>query len=472
MSRPLAGPLALALVLAMATGALAEPAPSAYSEREAAIRTAAAMAPGLLAEYIRIDTRNPPGGETAAAGFLASVLEREGIATRIYESAPGRANLYAKLDGSGERGAIILLSHLDVVPVDEGRWSQPPMAGETVDGVLYGRGALDAKSVGTVQLLAVVALERAGIKLSRDVILLATADEETGGRLGAGWMVEEHGELFEGAAFVLNEGGFIIEADQTPLIYSVGAAEKGPCWFKVVATGPSGHGSRPAGNNAVARLVAALGKLTSWQRPIVVGPVVAGYFAAYAALDEDHARQFRQLERSLEDERFGSWFMGHPAWAALVRNTLVPTVLEGSRKTNIVPAEATAEVDSRLLPGQRCDDFLTQVATRVAGDGVRIEPLGLSFPSSQSPLDSPLVDAIERVAASGKRQSVVIPGLVSGFTDSHYFREKGIEAYGFVPIVVSKEELDAVHAPNERIRVAELEAAVHRMVEILLELGS
>lgn len=472
VSRLLACPVLLAFCFMLVPAVAAQQAGKGDPEPRSEIDAVAARAAGLLAEYIRIDTSNPPGNEAGAARFLAGVLQAEGIDSHIYESAPGRGNLYAKLEGSGGAGAIVLLSHIDVVPVDEDRWSQPPMAGKIVDGVLYGRGALDAKSVGVIQLLAAVAVKRAGIRLAPDIILLAVADEETGGRLGAGWMVEEHGELFEGAAFVLNEGGFIIEGQAEQLIYSVDAAEKGPCWFKIIASGPSGHGSRPAEGSAVVRLVEALAKLNAWSRPVEVGPVVAGYFAAYAAIDEDHARQFRQLERSLADERFGSWFMSHPTWAALVRDTLVPTVLEGSRKTNIVPAEATAEIDSRLLPGHRCDDFLAQVATLVGGDSVRVEPLGVSFPSSQSPLDSPVVDAIERVAAADKRTSVVIPGMVSGFTDSHYFREKGIEAYGFVPLVVTKEELDSLHAPDERVRVAELEEGVRRMVALLVKLGS
>ncbi len=444
----------------------------APQDPEAIIDTVAAMAPGLLAEYIRVDTTNPPGNETLAARFLAGVLEREGIGSSIFEPEPGRGSIYARIRGKGDARAIVLLSHTDVVPVDETHWKHPPMAGKTVDGVLYGRGALDAKSVGVVQFLAVVALKRAGIELSRDIILLATADEETGGRLGAGWMVEEHGELFEDVSFVLNEGGFILETEGAPLIYNVGAAEKGPCWFRVVATGPAGHGSRPAEGTAVVRLVEALGKLVAWERPLEVGPVVAGYFAAYAAIDEDHARQFRQLERSLEDESFGSWFMGQPAWAALVRDTLVPTVLVGSRKTNIVPAEATAEVDSRLLPGHSCEDFMAEAATLVAGEGVRVEPHGTAFPSSQSPLDSSLVDAIERSAAAEDGPAFVIPGMVAGFTDSHYFREKGIEAYGFVPIVISRQEANSLHAPDERVRVAELEQGVRRMVKLLIDLGS
>ena len=448
-------------------------APALEASRDAELIAAvAAKAPGLLADYIAVDTTNPPGNEIAGARFIASVLEAEGIETRIFESEPGRGNLYARLKGNGSKRPLILLSHIDVVPVDRKRWSHQPYGGTVEeDGRLYGRGALDAKGVGVVQLLGVVALKRLGRSLDRDVILLATADEETGGRLGAGWMVENHLELFEDAEFVLNEGGFILRSENMPLIYNVDAAEKGPCWFRIIASGTPGHGSRPASQTAVTRLIHALSTLLSWQRPLEVGPVVAGYFAAYAALDTEHARQLRQLGRSLEDEAFRSWFMQQPAWAALVSDTLAPNVLVGSVKTNIVPAQAMAEVDSRLLPGHSCDDFLAEVAKLVAGEHLRVEPTEVSFPSSQSPLDSELTMALERLAASDGEKAVVLPGLLSGFTDSHYFREKGMAAYGFVPLAISDRQRGSIHAPDENVGADELVAAVVRMVRLLEELG-
>lgn len=333
--------------------------------------------------------------------------------------------------------------------------------------MLHGRGALDCKGVGIVHALTLLALAELDLGLSRDVIMLATADEETGGRLGAGWLVENHHELFADAEFVLNEGGFIRREPGRPLIYNLNAGEKGPCWFRVVATGDPGHASRPAAETAVTRLVEALATLLSWERPLEVGPVVAGYYAAYAALDEEHARQFRQLDRALEDEEFRDWFMSDPAAAALVRDTLTPTVLEGSSKTNIVPSQAVAAVDSRLLPGHDCADFLSEVRSRIAGPHVRVEPAEVQFPSSQSSLDNALTAAIEQVASADPAGAVVLPGLSAGFTDSHYFRERKIAAYGFVPIVVTAEERMAVHGPNERVGVAELGSAIERSVDLL-----
>ncbi len=444
----------------------AEPAPLDV------VGAVADRAPELLSAYIRIDTVNPPGNEIEGARFLQRLLEADGIDAQIFEPQPGRGSLYARLRGNGSKRPIILLSHIDVVPVEPDAWSQPPFEGLIVDGAVHGRGALDAKGVGIIQALAVIALRRLGVEMDRDIILLATADEETGGRMGAGWFVENQFSLIADAEFVLNEGGFIRRSEGRPLIYNLNAGEKGPCWFDVVATGDPGHGSRPAADTAVTRLVEALGKLSAWQRPIDVGPVVAGYYAAYATLDEEHARQFRQLARSLEDPLFRDWFMSDPVAAALVQNTIAPTVLQGSSKTNIIPGEARAKVDCRLLPGHDCGDFLDDVRALIGNEHVRVERGAVAFGSSQSPLDNALTEAVETVAANDAAAAVVLPGLQTGFTDSHYFREKGIAAYGFVPIVVSNEERVATHGPNERVQVEDLRAGVVRLVEILTEVGA
>jgi hypothetical protein len=258
----------------------------APASREQILAALAQEAPELLGRYIRIDTVNPPGNELAGARFIEEVLSSQPlIETRVLESAPGRGNLYARLRGTGSERPIVLLSHIDVVPADGAEWNHPPW-------------------VGIVHALTLLALAELDVRLSRDVIMLATADEETGGRLGAGWLVEHHRDLFANAEFVLNEGGFIRRAEGRPLVYNVNAGEKGPCWFRVIATGDPGHASRPAAETAVSRLVEALGALLAWERPLEVGPVVAGYYAAYAALDEEHARQFRQLDRALEDVEF------------------------------------------------------------------------------------------------------------------------------------------------------------------------
>jgi acetylornithine deacetylase/succinyl-diaminopimelate desuccinylase-like protein len=455
-------------------GAEPEPAPTATVERsdDDIVGAVADRAADLLSSYIRLDTVNPPGNETAGAQFLSELLESEGISTQLFEPEPGRGSLFAKLPGTGAKRPLILLSHIDVVPADADEWSHPPFQGLIVDGAVHGRGALDAKGVGITQALALIAVKRLGVTLERDIILLATADEEAGGHLGARWFVENKFGLIADAEFVLTEGGFIRRSEGRPLIYNLNAGEKGPCWFRVTASGDPGHGSRPAAVTAVTRLITALEKLTAWQQPIEVGPVVAGYYAAYAALDEEHSRQFRQLARSLEDPTFRQWFMSDPAAAALVQNTVAPTVLVGSAKTNIIPGRASAEIDARLLPGYECSGFLDDVRALIGDEYVVIEDVGVDFASSQSPLDNALTEAVEKVAAADPASAVVLPGLQAGFTDSHYFREQGIHAYGFVPIVVSSEERNAMHGPNERVRIGDLSAGVVRLVDLLNEVAA
>lgn len=436
------------------------------------VSAAAARAPELLARYLRIDTSNPPGNELAAAAFLSDLLQAEEIEARVLESEPGRANVYARLEGSGGKRPVLLLSHIDVVPVDPGEWTRRPYAGEIADGVVYGRGALDCKGVAIVEFLALAALKRTGARLDRDIVFLATADEEAGGQLGAGWIAAQHPELVRDVEFVINEGGFIHRGDGMPLVYNINAAEKAPCWFRLHAQGEAGHASRPPEDTAVTRLVEALHRLQTWRLPLEVGPIVAGYYRAYAEIDPRNERDYRNLARALEkDHEFRRAFLSDPGAAALVRDTLTPTVLRGSSKTNVVPASAWAEVDGRLLPGHACDRFLAAVRERIGDANVLVEPSGVSFPATQSPIDNEFTAAVARSAAKEGRQAVVLPGLLTGFTDSHWFRERGIAAYGFVPIDVTAAQRQAIHGPDENVDGASLERGVHRLVDILRELS-
>jgi acetylornithine deacetylase/succinyl-diaminopimelate desuccinylase-like protein len=408
-----------------------------------------------LAAYIRVDTINPPGNEVAGARYLADLLASAKIAGQVFESEPGRGNLYARLTGAGERPPIVLLSHIDVVPVDPEKWKYPPMTGIVTSGYVYGRGAIDAKGVGLVHALAVMALRRAGELLGRDVIVLATAGEETGGRVGAQWVLENRPEFVAGAAFVLNEGGFIRAEKGLPLQFHLAAAEKGPCWFRVRASGRPGHGSRPPAETAVTRLL--------------VVPVARGYFDALAEVDRKHAEGLRGLPESLSDEDFREWFFEDPARVALISDTIAPTVLVGGSKTNVIPSEASADVDSRLLPGHDCEDFLDDVRDRVGSD-IDVTPGTVTFAASASPVGGELADAVSCFAASERKDAVVLPAMLTGFTDSHYFRAAGIPAYGFVPIEVGPDERAAMHGPNERVGVESIKKGVRRMVRLLLEL--
>ncbi len=416
---------------------------------------------------LRADTTNPPGSELRAAQILARKLGADNIGVEVVESAPERASLVARLSGTGTARPIILLSHLDVVPADARTWRVAPFAGVREEGMIYGRGALDCKGVGAIQTVALLAIERAGVRLSRDLILLATADEETGGRAGAGWLVEHRADMLGNAEFLLTEGGGIRRHPSGRYIAKVGVAEKTPCWLRLTAHGDAGHGSAPPPETAVTRLVRALDRVRTHVTPVRLVPAVEAYFSVLAELEVEPLRHaLTHLRTALEDPAFLADFTRNPLQNALLRNTITPTVLAASQKTNVIPAEASAELDCRLLPGEKPDDFIAGLRRVIADDAIAIEPL-LSFPASASPSSSPMVDAIGHVLEGDFPGSLVAPAVIAGFTDSHYFRDRGIASYGFVPFVLDDDDAKTVHGTNERVSVDNLRDGVRRLVAIV-----
>jgi acetylornithine deacetylase/succinyl-diaminopimelate desuccinylase-like protein len=420
----------------------------------------------LLSAYIQIDTSNPPGKETAAARFLAAKFQQEGIETEVFESEPGRGSVLARLRGSGRGRPVILLNHLDVVPASPEAWDVPPFSGTVRDGYVYGRGALDCKGLGTIEAMTLLLLKRNGIGLQRDVIFLGTADEETGGKLGAGWMVAQGFDRFADAEFVLNEGGHIRLLPNGVPVYELAVAEKTPCWLRLTATGRAGPGSAPPQETAVTELVRALERLRVYQPPLHVTPEVQAYYAALAQTQTGARRgRYRNLRNALTaDAIFRREFLADPHNAALVRNTITPTVLTGSYKTNVIPPSAAAELDCRLLPGEDPNAFVRTVKEKIADPDVHVDVL-LNFPPSSSPTDNAMVAAVRALAAYD--EAPVVPGVLTGFTDSHYFRERGIASYGFVPVRLSEDEEQREHGVNERIATANLRDGTRRLLELL-----
>src|SRR6266498_1344153 len=297
-------------------------------------------ATALLSQYLRINTTNPPGNEIAGARWLADVLRRDGIEARTFEPAPGKANLYARLGGDGSARPLILLNHMDVVLASPEYWTVDPFSGVAKDGYVWGRGALDMKGEAITQLMTLLTLKRAGVPLKRDVIFLATADEEIGGGVGAGWFVEHHRDIVQDAEFLLNEGGTIrTDASGRIEYYGVGTTEKSPFWLNVTAHGTAGHGSRPTPDNPVHRLVRALSRITAYQTPLVVTPAAERYFRDLSTIETDPARR-----------------------AAL----------------------ADAVLDVRLLPGQDPQAFLADLVKVVGASGVEITPQGPNWPATES----------------------------------------------------------------------------------------
>ncbi len=425
----------------------------------------------LVRQYVQIDTTNPPGNELATARFLADFLQREGIESQIFESAPGRANLYARLKGNGKRRAFMLVHHMDVVPASADEWSTPPFAGALRDGYVWGRGTLDNKGPGIMELLSFVLLKRLQVPLARDVVLLAVADEEQGGGGGARYLMAEHFALLQDVEFALNEGGAMLQSTDGHLLYAVEFAQKVPLWLKVIATGPAGHASLPKPEAATHRLVRALARLEQFEFPLVVVPEVQRVFDRRAeTLPLDQRAAYRDLAKSLTQPAFRTEFLHDPHRAAMVRNSLAITMLTGSTKENVYPAEASAVLDLRLLPGQDPLAVVAELARVMHEPTVRSETL-LSSTAHSSPLDTDLFSAITTVIQRHAAGAQVTPNFIAGFTDCNTFRAKGITCYGFMPMRLPLAEIARVHGRDERISINELTNATLLLHELVREVA-
>jgi acetylornithine deacetylase/succinyl-diaminopimelate desuccinylase-like protein len=433
-------------------------------------------AAALLSESIQIRTVSPPGDERPLAELLVGRLQEAGLEAEVIEtprgsSRRGRAAAWGVLPGRGGRAPIVLLSHLDVVPADRADWSIDPFAGGIEQEHVVGRGALDAKGVAVVHLLAVTELARRGIQLKRDVVFLATPDEETGGVDGAGYLVGRRRDLLRGADSLLTEGGGILVGDAGQPTWGIAVTEKTPCWLRITATGPPGHGAVPARDAAVPRLIAGLERVSKLETPVRVVPEVAAMFRAISArMPAADRLAYEDLAFALDaDPDFRDRFLEQRGNAALVRDTVAITMLTGSAATNVIPAVATAQLDARLLPGETCESFLKLIERTLADPRLTVEPI-LAFHNQTSPADTPLYQAIERVAEQTDPQALVVPRVNAGFSDAHYFREIGLTAYGFVPRWLHPDEARGIHGPDERISIENLARGVETMIKILEEL--
>jgi len=420
----------------------------------------------LLSEYLKVDTINPPGNEANAVAFFAELFDAEGIPYETAESAPGRGNIWARLEG-GDEPALILLNHTDVVPADESYWTTDPLSGEIKDGHLWGRGALDMKGTGMLQYQVFVALHRAGKPLNRDVIFMATADEEAGGFYGAGWLVENRPEIFEGAGLLLNEGGGG-SRDGDVVTFGVEVTQKVPLWLRLVASDEPGHGSTPRVSSAVSRLIRALANIDDYEFEPRIVPAVEIYFEGLAEKQSGPRRQqYANLGEAVKDRGFLlSLQLDSPFLHALTRNTCSITRLEGSSKINVVSPEAAAEIDCRLLPDQDHDEFIALLESIANDPSIRVEKI-MGFTPAVSTTDTDLYRAIESVVDKHYPGSRVLPSVSTGFTDSHFFRDLDIVSYGFDPTIIPVEIDGTVHGNDERVPVESIREGVRHLLEIV-----
>ncbi|MGD2070509.1 MAG: M20/M25/M40 family metallo-hydrolase [Gemmatimonadota bacterium] len=453
----LAAALGTAWAAGLATPAAAQEADLARLQDEAVERTV---------EYLRIDTTNPPGNEVRGVEFFARIFEEEGIPWDSASSAPGRGNVWARLEG-GDRPALVLLHHMDVVPADPEYWDTDPLAAEVSDGMIAGRGALDTKTLGIVQLEAFLGLHRSGAALDRDIVFMATADEEAGGFHGAGWLVENRPELFEDVGVLLNEGGDGLETDGE-IGFGIEVTQKVPIWLELTAHGTPGHGSTPPVESAVNRLIRGLHRLQTYRFAPHIVPAVDAFFKGLApTVGAEWGPRFANIAEAVEDpDVLRELQIDHRSMAALTRNTCSITMLDGSDKINVVPPTAQAQIDCRMLPDQDPEALLAELRTVLNDPGIEIERI-MQFTPAVSSTETDLYRTLVDVTSEEFPDAAIIPAVSTGFTDSHFMRDLGIDAYGYSPFVIPQEDEGGVHGNDERISVENIRRGTAMMLEIL-----
>jgi acetylornithine deacetylase/succinyl-diaminopimelate desuccinylase-like protein len=440
-----------------------------------------AEAAALLSRYLQFDTTNPPGHEALAIEFLAETLRERSFEPQVLESAPGRANLIVRLRPPGQVAAppCLLYAHADVVPANPADWSKPPFGGQISDGFVWGRGALDDKGLGIIFLQALTLLKDAALPLKRDIILLIAADEESCGRYGVSWLLNHHPDLIR-AEYVWDEGGMGLLAASTlaprltdahHYLYNIAIAEKGAMTVKLVATGTPGHASIPPTDSASDRLVQALARVKRWERPIQLTATVIEMLRKLAPSQPfPRSFLFAHADRPLVRSLLAGQLEQNPLFAPLVRNTVSLTMLSGGQKSNVIPAQAEAKLDVRLLPGEAPEVVLADLRFLIGDPKVSVEAEDLPIKHVPSLADTDFYRALADTLRAVGPPGLVMPYLTPGATDSRFFRRTGMQAYGFMPMLLDTHELSRVHGIDERISTANLRWGIQVVLETLQKL--
>jgi acetylornithine deacetylase/succinyl-diaminopimelate desuccinylase-like protein len=417
----------------------------------------------LLREYIRIDTTNPPGNEEPAARFLGDILEREGFACEYLDAGPGRTQLRTRLPGRGGKPPLMLLNHTDVVPAQREFWDVDPFAGVIKDGCIWGRGALDMKGMGILELMVMLLFQRHGLTPDRDLVFLAVADEETGSSMGIEWLDLHRPDWLSEPEFAINEGGMgmlnFLGAHRP--VFAVAPAEKGPLWLRLRAQGRPGHGSVPHEDNAVDKLARALVAIQDWAvrgpgSALTVQPLMQ---AVVDGLGDANAWGGDRPGVDTLAQR-------HPSFRAALCNTISPTTLGGGVKHNVIPAFAEATLDCRLLPGESHDAFVQQLRGVIDDGGVEVETV-MQSESGFSDFQTELVGVMNEVVREQVEGALVLPVTTVGFTDSRVLRRRGVQSYGFVPTLMDSSLAAGIHGHNERIPIDALRTGVQILFEVV-----
>jgi len=408
-----------------------------------------------LSDLIKINTTNPPGQETQVANYLQAVLTAEGIESEQYALDPERANLVARIKGNGSKRPILIMGHTDVVGVQAEKWTEEPFSGLRKDGWLYGRGSLDDKDSVAAGLMVMLMLKRNGIELDRDIIFLAEAGEEGTPEVGINFMVEKHWDVID-AEYCLAEGASGILEDRGVSVVGVQTTEKLPRRATLVARGTAGHGSVPRLDNAIAAIARAVARADAWQTEMRLNETTKAYFERLATIsDPDDALRYENVGNPEESAAIQQYFLENfPYHYSLLRTSVVPTIIGGGFRKNVIPSEATATLDIRMLPDEDVDAFYAKLAEVIDDPNIEIVPERIYRPAAPpSGMDNAMFQSIERVAGGLYPDAIVLPTMSTGATDMAQVRAKGVPAYGIGPIR-SIEELNSgngAHSDNERV---------------------
>jgi acetylornithine deacetylase/succinyl-diaminopimelate desuccinylase-like protein len=422
----------------------------------------------LLSAYLQTNTTNPPGNECLAADFLQDELEQRGFTTKRLDSAINRSNLIARLPGNGKKKPILLYHHMDVVEADASKWLCDPFGGEIRDGYIWGRGAIDMKGMGIMQLIAMDLLQQEMPDRSRDIIFLAAADEEKGGEFGIRWLIENHWSEIE-AEYVWDEGGFGLKDffDEKP-VFAIAVAEKNDIWLKLVAHGTAGHSGIPHGDNAAEILLNALQKIMQINAEFELTPITRELFANIAKLKSfPQSFLLKNLKNPLIFKSLQPTLAENETISAILRDTISITILNAGAKENVIPEKAEATLDIRLLPDHDPKAFLKKLQTLINDDRVEIVYHGDFKQSNISDTHTEFFNTLCNVLQEEVPNSISTPMLTPGATDSSAFRQKGVNAYGLFPAIITPEELDGFHNHNERISINNVALGTRVTYEVL-----
>ena len=416
---------------------------------------AQAEAARFLAELIRIDTQDPPGNESKVAHYLEGVLNDAGIESEILETVPGRASVVARLKGDGSKRPLLLMGHEDVVPVDRSRWTVDPFAATERDGVIYGRGAADDKAMVAANLEVFLQLKRLGIPLVRDVIFLSEASEEMSSPAGMNTLVQRYWDKFD-CEFALNEGGGSMLENGKIKYMGVATSEKLPRGARLEATGSSGHGSVPRVDNAIVHLAAAVAKAGTWETPSRLNETTREFFQRLAAISPpEEAAWYRDVLNPKVQEQLR---VKKPPYFSMLRTSVVPTMLQGGIKSNVIPPSAEATLDIRALPDEDLQKFREALAGVINDPQVKViaEDTTHSMPAAPvSRLHTEMFDALERAQKEIAPEAITLPVMTTGATHSSFLRTRGVQAYG-IGVPKTEEESRTVHGNDERIQIKAL----------------